>query len=133
MEETGGEPGVTGFDSSRNVFFFMDCSPESPAGRRSLCFDEKALRERKDNPPGGSAAGMALSMGIELLTEADYCYLQTLGSFDTKTSSWIQTPEPIRALGGALFGDRRYGAVFVYHNGAGSYYAARGWRGVLAV
>lgn len=133
MEESGGEPDVTHFDSNRNLYLFMDCSPESPAGRRSLCFDENALKERKDNPPRGSALGRAAAMGIELLTETDYRYMQTLGSFDTKTSSWIQTPGPIRIRGGALFGDCRYGAVFVYHNGAGSYYAARGFRGVLAV
>ena len=133
MEETGGEPDVTGFDTSRNVYFFMDCSAESPAGRRSLCFDEKSLQERNEHPPKGSAEGLADSMGIQLLTEADYRHLQTLGPFDTKTSSWIQTPKVIRERGGALFGDCRYGAVFIYHNGAGSYYAARGFRGVLVV
>ncbi|MFM1745226.1 MAG: hypothetical protein RLZZ630_1163 [Bacteroidota bacterium] len=133
MEETGGEPDVIGFDRSQNEYYFMDCSPESPIGRRSLCFDEKALQERKENPPKGSAEGLAEEMGIQLLTEADYRHLQTLGPFDTKTSSWIQTPKAIRERGGALFGDCRYGAVFIYHNGAGSYYAARGFRGVLVV
>lgn len=133
MEDSGGEPDVTGYDQERELFLFMDCSPESPAGRRGLCFDDKALHERKEHPPKGSAAGMAQMMGIELLTEMDYRHLQSLGAFDTKTYSWIQTPQPIRVLGGALFGDCRYGAVFVYHNGAGSYYAARGFRGMLTI
>lgn len=131
MEATGGQPDVTAFDQDLNLFVFMDCAPESPKGRRSLCFDDKALHERKEHPPKGSAAGIAQAMGVELLTEKDYRHLQTLGAFDTKTSSWIQTPEPIRSLGGALFGDCRYGSVFVYHNGAGSYYAARGFRAML--
>lgn len=133
MEDTGGEPDVTGFDAQTDRFLFMDCSSETPVGRRSLCYDETALRERKDNPPKGSAGGMAEAMGIELLTEDHYRHLQSLGSFDTKTSSWIRTPDEIRLRGGALFGDCRYGAVFVYHNGAGSYYAARGFRGLLTV
>jgi len=133
MEQTGGEPDLTGFDLESDLFVFMDCSPESPAGRRSLCFDERALRERNDNPPNGSASGMAEAMGIELLTEDDYRHLQSLGAFDTKTSSWIRTPDAIRLRGGALFGDCRYGAVFIYHNGAGSYYASRGFRGLMKV
>lgn len=131
MEETGGEPDVVGMDGGRVVF--CDCAPESPAGRRSLCFDRAALDARKANKPAGSALEMAASMGIELLGEAEYRALQELGAFDTRTSSWVQTPERIRSLGGALFCDRRYDTVFVYHNGAESYYAARGFRGRLLV
>ncbi len=130
MERTGGEPDVVVLDGA---FCFADCSPESPAGRRSLCFDQKALDGRKENKPSGAAVDLAASMGVELLTEADYRALQSLEPFDRKTSSWIQTPSSIRALGGALFCDRRYDTVFVYHNGAESYYAARGFRGRLVV
>lgn len=133
MESTGGEPDVVAHDKKSGAFTFCDCSRESPAGRRSLCYDRKALDARKENKPKGSAAEMAAAMGIELLTEERYRALQTLGEFDTKTSSWIQTPPEVRALGGALFCDRRYGQVFVYHNGAESYYAARGFRGSLKV
>lgn len=131
MEETGGEPDVVGLDAGRPVF--CDCAPESPTGRRSLCFDRAALDARKANKPAGSAVEMAASMGIELLDEAGYRALQALGPFDRKTSSWVQTPERIRSLGGALFCDRRYDTIFVYHNGADSYYAARGFRGRLLV
>jgi Protein of unknown function (DUF4256) len=130
MERTGGEPDVVLLDGA---LCFVDCSPESPIGRRSLCFDQQALDARKENKPKGSAQDMAKAMGINLLTETQYRALQTLGSFDLKTSSWIATPEPIRALGGALFCDRRYGTVFTYHNGAESYYAARGFRGCLLI
>jgi hypothetical protein len=129
MEESGGEPDVIGRDSSTGQVTFCDCSAESPAGRRSLCYDGAALASRKENKPKGSAVDAAASMGIELLTEDEYRALQRLGAFDTKTSSWIATPSDVRALGGALFCDRRYGKVFVYHNGAESYYAARGFRG----
>ncbi len=132
MEASGGEPDVIGADESGHVTF-CDCSAESPAGRRSLCYDGEALASRKEHKPQGSAVEMAASMGIDLLTEADYRALQLLGAFDTKTSSWIKTPSDVRALGGALFCDRRYGRVFVYHNGAQSYYAARGFRGVRRV
>jgi len=132
MEATGGEPDVVGIDD-RGAYVFCDCSTESPTGRRSLCYDERALAARKENKPAGSAAAMALSMGVELLTEEAYRHLQTLGEFDLKTSSWIATPDEVRTLGGALFCDRRYGKVFVYHNGAESYYAARGFRGLLRV
>lgn len=131
MEKTGGEPDVVILDTNRDEWLFVDCSAESPQGRRSLCYDQDALAERKSNKPEGSAQAMAADMGISLLTEAQYLALQTLDEFDLKTSSWLQTPEDIRALGGALFGDKRYGRVFVYHNGAQSYYAARGFRGVL--
>jgi hypothetical protein len=130
MESTGGEPDVVG--NTGDVIFF-DCSPESPADRRSLCYDEEALKSRKENKPKGSAVAMANAMGIELLTEQQYRELQKLGTFDTKTSSWVQTPASIRKLGGALFCDRRYDTVFVYHNGAESYYAARGFRGCVKV
>jgi hypothetical protein len=130
MESTGGEPDVVG--KTGDVIFF-DCSPESPADRRSLCYDEEALKSRKENKPKGSAVAMANAMGIELLTEQQYRELQKLGTFDTKTSSWVQTPANIRKLGGALFCDRRYDTVFVYHNGAESYYAARGFRGCVKV
>lgn len=133
MESTGGEPDVVGFDGNVDGLVFVDCSPESPKGRRSLCFDPAALESRKENKPAGSAVGMAADIGIELLTEDEYRALQKLGEFDLKTSSWIRTPPAIRRLGGALFCDRRYGTVFVYHNGAESYYAARGFRGSLRV
>lgn len=133
MERTGGEPDVIGRDESTGEIFFFDCSPESPSGRRNVCYDPAALEARKENKPKDSAVGMAAAMGIDLLTEAQYRTLQTLGEFDTKTSSWVQTPEAVRQLGGALFCDRRYGRVFVYHNGAESYYAARGFRGALKV
>ncbi len=133
MEATGGEPDVTGRDEATGEVVFVDCSAQSPAGRRSLCFDREALAGRKRNPPAGSAVGMAREIGIELLTEAAYRALQELGDFDTTTSSWVATPPGIRRLGGALFCDRRYGEVFVYHNGADSYYAARGFRGSLRV
>jgi hypothetical protein len=133
MEKTGGEPDVVGFDKKSGEFIFFDCSEESPKGRRSVCYDRKALDARKEHKPKNSAVGMAEAMGIELLTEAQYRELQTLGEFDTKTSSWVQTPPDIRKLGGALFCDRRYDTVFVYHNGAESYYAARGFRGSLRV
>jgi hypothetical protein len=131
MESTGGEPDVVGHDEGR--YTFCDCSAESPSGRRSLCYDREALDARKENKPEGSAVGMAAAMGIDLLTEEQYRALQALGDFDAKTSSWVSTPADIRALGGALFCDRRYGQVFVYHNGAQSYYAARGFRGALRV
>jgi hypothetical protein len=133
MEETGGEPDVIGRDDTTGHVTFCDCSAESPTGRRSLCYDRKALAARKENKPRGSAVEMADSMGIELLTEDEYRSLQRLGTFDTKTSSWVATPSDVRALGGALFCDRRYGKVFLYHNGAESYYAARGFRGLRRV
>jgi hypothetical protein len=133
MEATGGEPDVIGQDGETGQFTFCDCSAESPSGRRSVCFDGEALQARKENKPASSAVQMAAAMGIDLLTEEQYRELQTLGEFDTKTSSWIRTPSDVRALGGALFCDRRYGKVFVYHNGAQSYYAARGFRGSLRV
>ncbi|WP_264523891.1 DUF4256 domain-containing protein [Flavobacterium sp. N502536] len=130
MERTEGEPDVVGFDSKTNEYIFFDCSAESPKGRRSLCFDHEALEKRKEHKPAGSAINMAEEMGIELLNEAQYKQLQKLGKFDAKTSSWIATPAEIRKLGGALFSDFRYNTVFVYHNGAESYYAARGFRGL---
>lgn len=133
MEESGGEPDVIGPADKSGKFTFCDCSAESPAGRRSLCYDRAALDSRKENKPQGSAVEMAADMGIDLLTEEQYRALQTLGEFDTKTSSWITTPPDVRALGGALFCDRRYGKVFVYHNGAQSYYAARAFRGSISV
>ena len=133
MEESGGEPDVVETDKSTGAFIFMDCSAESPAGRRSCCFDLAAWEARKEARPQTDAMSMAAEMGIELLTEEQYRFLQTKGKFDLKTSSWIQTPEKIRALGGALFCDRRYDTVFTYHNGAQSFYAARGFRGVLYV
>lgn len=133
MEASGGEPDVIGLDKAMGQVTFCDCSAESPAGRRSTCYDREALDARKEHKPKASAVEMAAAMGIELLTEAQYRALQTLGAFDTKTSSWIQTPPAIRKLGGALFCDRRYDQVFVYHNGAQSYYAARGFRGLLRV
>ncbi len=133
MELTGGEPDVIGYDEKSDEFIFCDCSAESPLGRRSLCYDQIALDARKKNKPGGSAMEMAYSMGIEILTEEQYRELQTLGDFDRKTSSWVITPNKVRDRGGALFCDRRYDQVFVYHNGADSYYAARGFRGLLRV
>jgi hypothetical protein len=133
MEATGGEPDVIGQDRKSGQVVFCDCSAESPPGRRSLCYDREALDARKENKPQGSAVEMAVEMGVELLTEEQYRELQNLGEFDLKTSSWILTPPDVRSLGGALFCDRRYGKVFVYHNGAQSYYAARGFRGALRV
>jgi hypothetical protein len=133
MENTGGEPDVVGYDKTTGEYIFQDCSAESPKGRRSVCYDREALESRKENKPKNSAADMAADMGIELLTEEQYRGLQALGEFDTKTSSWVQTPAEIRNLGGALFCDRRYNHVFVYHNGAESYYAARAFRGSLRV
>lgn len=129
MEETGGEPDVIGQDERTGRFTFCDCAPESPAGRRSLCYDREALDGRKEHKPKGSAVEMAAAMGIALLAEEQYQALQRLGEFDTRTSSWLATPPGIRSLGGALYGDRRYGRVFTYHNGAQSYYAVRGFRG----
>ena len=133
MEATGGEPDVIGQDKETGRFTFCDCSTESPAGRRSLCYDRAALDSRKENKPPGSAVEMAAEMGIDLLTEEQFRELQKLGEFDTKTSSWVETPPDVRSLGGALYCDYRYGRVFVYHNGAQSYYAARGFRGSLSV
>jgi hypothetical protein len=133
MERTGGEPDVIGFDQTTVQFIFCDCSPESPAGRRSLCYDRAALDARKENKPAGSAFDLATAIGATILTEAQYRHLQTLGQFDSKTSSWVETPAAIRKLGGALFCDRRYDTVFTYHNGADSYYAARGFRTRLLV
>ena len=133
MERTLGEPDVIGHDKTTGSYLFCDCSAESPAGRRSLCYDDAALAARKEHAPGGSALAMAAAMGIALLDEAQYRALQALGEFDTKTSSWLATPADVRERGGSLFGDRRYGRVFVYHNGAQSYYAARGFRGLLRV
>ncbi len=133
MEKTGGEPDVVGQDKKTGAYIFMDCSTESPSGRRSLCYDREALDSRKEFKPVDTAIDMATTMGVELLTEEEYRYLQTLGSFDAKTSSWLKTPEAIRKHGGAIFGDWRYHHVFVYHNGAGSYYAARGFRASLHV
>jgi Protein of unknown function (DUF4256) len=133
MERTGGEPDVVGHDKNTGEYIFFDCSAESPKGRRSLCYDREALESRKENKPKDNAIGMAAAMGIELLTEEQYRELQRLGNFDTKTSSWVKTPSAIRKLGGALFCDRRFDTVFVYHNGAESYYAARAFRGSLRV
>ncbi|MDN7227403.1 DUF4256 domain-containing protein [Planococcus sp. N064] len=133
MERTGGEPDVVEYDKAKDEYVFYDCSKESPDGRRSVCFDPEALESRKKNKPENSAVGMAADMGIELLTEEQYRSLQKLGDFDLKTSSWVQTPPDIRDRGGALFCDSRYGQVFLYHNGADSYYAARGFRGSLRV
>lgn len=133
MEATGGEPDVVGHDRASGEYVFYDCAAESPSGRRSVCYDGDALRARKENKPRSSALDMAAAMGIEILTEAQYRELQALGAFDTKTSSWVQTPPEIRKLGGALFCDRRYDHVFTYHNGAESYYAARAFRGLLRV
>lgn len=133
MENTGGEPDVIAYDKRTDEYIFYDCSAESPKDRRSLCYDREALESRKEHKPKNSAMDMAVAMGIEILTEEEYRELQQLGTFDTKTSSWIKTPSAIRELGGALFCDRRYNTVFVYHNGAESYYAARGFRGSLKV
>jgi hypothetical protein len=133
MEETGGEPDVIQFNKKTKEVIFVDCSPESPKGRRSVCYDDDALRSRKENKPKDSAIEMATRMGIDILTEEQYRELQALGEFDTKSSSWVQTPSKIRTLGGALYCDRRYDTVFVYHNGAESYYAVRGFRGLVRV
>lgn len=133
MERTGGEPDVIGQDKKTGEYIFYDCSPESPAGRRSLCYDGAAHEARKEHKPENSAVDLADEIGITLLNEEQYLELQKLGTFDTKTSSWIKTPASVRELGGAIFGDRRYGRVFFYHNGASSYYAARGFRGSLKV
>jgi hypothetical protein len=133
MERTGGEPDVVGYDKKTGEYIFHDCSPESPKGRRSLCYDREALDSRKENKPKGNAMDMAVAMGIELLTDEEYRGLQKLGEFDTKTSSWVKTPSAIRKLGGALFCDRRFDTVFLYHNGAESYYAGRAFRGSLRV
>ncbi len=133
MEETGGEPDVIGYDKETGEYIFCDCSAESPKGRRSICYDHEALESRKENKPQNSAMNMADEMGIELLTEEQYRVLQRLGNFDTKTSSWVKTPDNIRKLGGAVFCDRRYDTVFLYHNGAESYYGSRGFRGILKI
>ncbi|HXX64114.1 MAG TPA: DUF4256 domain-containing protein [Bacteroidota bacterium] len=133
MERSGGEPDVVGYEKRKGEYLFCDCSAESPSGRRNLCYDPEALESRKEFKPKGSAVEMATAMGIEILTEEQYRDLQKFGSFDTKTSSWLKTPPEIRKLGGAIFADRRYDHVFVYHNGAPSYYAVRGFRGVLRV
>ena len=133
MEETAGEPDVVDFDQESGEYVFVDCAAESPKERRSFCYDREALEKRKENKPNNNAIDAAAEIGIELLTEEDYRYLQTVGSFDTKTSSWLETPENIRKMGGAIFGDFRYGTVFIYHNGAESYYAARGFRGKMKV
>ena len=133
MERTGGEPDVVGQDKKTGAYLFFDCSPESPKGRTSVCYDREGLESRKEHKPANNAVDMATAMGIELLTEAQYRELQQLGNFDLKTSSWVKTPADIRKLGGALFGDRRFGHVFIYHNGAQSYYSARGFRGWLKV
>ena len=133
MERTGGEPDIIGYDESDDTYIFCDCSGESPAGRRNICYDHQALADRKKNKPTDSATRMAEEMGIALLTEAEYRRLQELGSFDTKTSSWVRTPDTIRQLGGALFCDRRYDHVFTYHNGASSYYSVRGFRGSIKI
>lgn len=133
MEATGGEPDVVGFDKKAGEYIFYDCSAETPKGRRSTCYDREGLESRKEHKPENNAVDMAAAMGIEILSEEQYRELQTLGEFDLKTSSWIQTPAAIRKLGGALFADRRYDCVFVYHNGAQSYYAVRGFRGSLRV
>lgn len=133
MEETEGEPDVVGFDEKTGDYVFYDCAAESPKGRRSICYDHKALEARKENKPKNSAVNMAHEMGIDILNEMQYRELQQLGTFDTKTSTWIKTPDEIRKLGGAVFCDRRYNTVFLYHNGADSYYSARGFRGVLRV
>jgi hypothetical protein len=133
MEESGGEPDIIAYDAASDTYTFCDCSPESPKGRRSLCYDDIALNSRKENKPQGSALAMAAQMGAELLTEKEYLELQQLGDFDVKTSSWLFTEEPLRKLGGAIFGDKRYGRTFIYHNGAESYYAARGFRAKIQI
>jgi hypothetical protein len=133
METTGGEPDVVGYDKASGAYIFYDCSPESPKDRRSLCYDREALESRKEHKPADNAVDMAAAMGIELLTEDQYFGLQQLGAFDLKTSSWLKTPDDVREHGGAIFGDRRYNRVFVYHNGVQSYYAARGFRGWLKI
>lgn len=133
MEQSGGEPDLVLYDQKKGECIFYDCSPESPSGRRSICFDRQALDTRKEFKPGNNAMDMVEAMGVQMLNEEEYRYLQTLGKFDTKTSSWIQTPPEIRKLGGALFADRRYNHVFVYHNGAQSYYAARGFRAKISI
>jgi hypothetical protein len=133
MERTGGEPDVVGFDKKKGEYIFFDCTAESPKGRRSLCFDRAAWESRKEHKPESDAESVARAIGIEILTEEQYRELQTIGEFDLKTSSWVQTPADIRKLGGALFCDRRFGRVFTYHNGAESYYSARGFRGSLRV
>lgn len=133
MEETGGEPDVVGFDKATGEYIFYDCAAETPKGRRSLCYDHAAWESRKEHKPQNNAMDMAAEIGVEILTEEQYRHLQELGSFDTKTSSWVKTPEDIRKLGGAVFCDRRYNTVFYYHNGAESYYASRGFRGMLRV
>lgn len=133
METTGGEPDVIGYDANMDEFTFCDCSAESPAGRRSVCYDKEGLESRKENRPANNAIDLAIGMGIELLTEEQYRELHKLGNFDAKTSSWLKTPADVRSSGGAIFGDYRYGRVFVYHNGAQSYYAARAFRGLLRV
>jgi hypothetical protein len=133
MERTGGEPDVVGFDKKTGEYIFYDCSAESPKGRRSVCYDRAAWESRKEHKPGNSALSMAAEMGVEILTEEQYRELQSFGKFDTKTSSWLETPADIRSLGGAIFGDWRYGKVFIYHNGAESYYGARGFRGSIKV
>lgn len=133
MEQSGGEPDVIGYDKKSGQYIFCDCSAESPTGRRSLCYDRKALDARKENKPKGCVADLAAAMGVELLSEQQYRELQQLGEFDAKTSSWVATPDDVRTLGGALFCDRRYGKVFIYHNGAESYYAARGFRSLIRV
>ncbi len=133
MEVTGGEPDVIGMDQNTGAFLFCDCSKESPAGRRSLCYDDDALRSRKTHKPAGSALGMAQTIGIQVLDEDQYMYLQSLENFDTKSSSWLSAPESVRQAGGAIFGDHRFGRVFIYHNGAESYYGVRGFRGILRV
>lgn len=133
MERTGGEPDVTGYDKNTGKYIFYDCSAESPAGRRNVCYDREALDSRKEFKPKDTALDLAEAMGIELMTEEQYRELQKMGNFDTKTSSWLKTPDDIRKLGGAIFADRRYNHVFVYHNGASSYYAVRGFRGSLKI
>jgi hypothetical protein len=133
MERTGGEPDVVGHDTKSGEFIFFDCSPQSPNGRTSLCYDREALDSRKEHKPKSSALELAAAMGVELLTEEQYHELQKLGDFDTKSSSWLKSPAEIRKLGGAIFGDRRFGRVFAYHNGAESYYSGRGFRGSLRV
>lgn len=133
MEETGGEPDVIKYDEIKNKYIFCDCSTESPIGRRSLCYDDNALESRKNFKPVGSAMNLSNSIGIRILNEEEYLYLQTLGDFDNKSTSWIATPNEIRSLGGSLFGDKRYGRTFIYHNGAESYYSSRGFRGIVEI